>query len=64
MEGRSMAIERSPEEIFEGLYAQTAGLWGKADAESQRQSLQQTAEEIAIVDHWALPPDLEPRFFT
>jgi hypothetical protein len=58
-----MATERSPEEIFAGLYAQAAELWGKADAERQRQALQQTAEEIAIVDRWALPPDLEPRFF-
>ena len=58
-----MATERSPEEIFEGLYAQAAGLWGQEDAERQRQALHQTAEEIAIVDRWALPPDLEPRFF-
>jgi hypothetical protein len=58
-----MATERSPEEIFEGLYARAAELWGKADAESQRQALQQAAEEIATVDRGALPPDLEPRFF-
>jgi hypothetical protein len=58
-----MATERSPEEVFESLYAQAADLWGKEDAEHQRQALYQTAEEIAIVDRWALPPDLEPRFF-
>ncbi|HEY7491453.1 MAG TPA: hypothetical protein VIH59_10140 [Candidatus Tectomicrobia bacterium] len=58
-----MATEHSPEEIFEGLYAQAADLWGKEDAERQRQTLHQAAEEIASVNRWALPPDLEPRFF-
>ena len=58
-----MAAERSVEEVLDRLLAQAAGLWGKEDAEQQRQALRQAAEEITIVDRWAIPPDLEPRFF-
>jgi hypothetical protein len=38
-------------------------LWGEADAERQRQALQQAAEEIAVVESWDILPDLEPRLF-
>ena len=58
-----MALERSVAEIFAGLYSQAQCLWGETDAERQRQALRQAAEEIAVVDGWTIPPDLEPRFF-
>jgi hypothetical protein len=58
-----MAAERSTDAILEGLYAQAKSLWGEADADRQRQALRQTAEEIALVTHWEVPADLEPRFF-
>jgi hypothetical protein len=51
------------EEIFERFYIQAQRLWGKEDAERQRQALQRVAEEIVIVAGYDLPPDLEPRFF-
>jgi hypothetical protein len=59
----SKTTERSPQDIFQGLYAQAICLWGQHGAERQRQALQQTAEEIATMTRLALPPDLEPRFF-
>ena len=58
-----MARERLTEEIFERFYIQAQRLWGKEDAEQQRQALQRVAEEIVIVAGYDLPPDLEPRFF-
>jgi hypothetical protein len=58
-----MAIERSTAEIFAGLYSQAQRLWGEEDAERQRHALQRAAEEIAVVQGWEIPPDLEPRFF-
>ena len=58
-----MAIARSIEEILAGLSSQAEGLWGKAYAEQQHQALRRTAEEIALVQRYAVPPDLEPRFF-
>jgi hypothetical protein len=51
------------EEIAAGLYGQAQCLWGEADAEQQRQALRQAAEEIAVVERWEIPPDVEPRFF-
>jgi hypothetical protein len=58
-----VAIERSVEEILAGLSSQAEGLWGKADAEQQHQALRRAAEEIALVERYEVPPDLEPRFF-
>jgi hypothetical protein len=58
-----VAIARSVEEIFAQLYSQARCLWGEVDAERQRQALQQAAEEIALVEGWDIPPDLEPRLF-
>ena len=58
-----MAIARSVEEIFAVLYSQARCVWGEVDAERQRQALQQAAEEIALVEGWDIPPDLEPRLF-
>ncbi len=58
-----MAPERTVEKILVGLLAQAAQLWGEADAEQQRQGLQQTAEQILTMYTYALPADLEPRFF-
>lgn len=58
-----MATEHSTTEIFEMLLAQATCLWGEEDAERQRSGLQRTAEEIVIMNHYALLPDLEPRFF-
>ena len=58
-----VAIARSVEEIFTQLYSQARCLWGEADAERQRQALQQAAEEIALVEGWDISPDLEPRLF-
>ena len=58
-----MAMERTAAEIAEALYAQAAYVWGEEDAEGQRQALAQAAEEIVSMARYALPPDLEPRFF-
>jgi hypothetical protein len=58
-----VAIARSVEEVFAQLYSQARCLWGEADAERQRQALQQAAEEIAVVESWDISPDLEPRLF-
>jgi hypothetical protein len=58
-----MASERSVEEVFLRLFTQAVHLWGEADAERQRSFLQLTAEHIVTMDHYALPSDLEPRFF-
>jgi hypothetical protein len=63
MQEDSMTAERSPQDVFQGLYAQAICLWGQQDAERQRQALRQTAEELAAMTRWALPADLEPRFF-
>jgi hypothetical protein len=59
-----MARERSAAEILAELYSQAQCRWGEVDAERQRQALRQAAEEIAVVDGWTIPPDLEPRFFS
>jgi hypothetical protein len=58
-----MAIARSVDEILAGLHSQAESLWGKADAEQQHQALRRAAEEIALVERYEVPPDLEPRFF-
>ena len=58
-----MAVERSVDTVLAGLHAQAKSLWGEADADRQRQALRQAAEEITLVTHWEVPPDLEPRFF-
>jgi hypothetical protein len=58
-----VAIARSVEEILAGLYRQAENLWGKADAEQQHQALRRAAEEIALVERYEVPPDLEPRFY-
>lgn len=59
-----MATERAVvEEVLARLQAQAQCLWGKEDAARQEQALRQTAEEIATVCSWEVPPDLEPRFF-
>jgi hypothetical protein len=62
-ESTKMASERSVEEVFMRLFTQAVRLWGEVDAERQRPFLQQTAEHIVIMDRYALPSDLEPRFF-
>jgi hypothetical protein len=51
------------DEVFETLYAQAQKLWGEAYAEHKRAAIRQTAEEIVIVNNYAIPPDLEPQFF-
>jgi hypothetical protein len=56
-------MAHSTEKVLDLLYAQAVCLWGREDAEQQRQALQQTAEEIADMSGYELPPDLEPRFF-
>ena len=58
-----MDAERSTQAVLEALYTQARCLWGEADAEQQRPALLRTAEEIAIMAGYELPPDLEPRFF-
>jgi hypothetical protein len=58
-----MAGERTTAETLETLAAQARLLWGEADAERQRPTLSQTAEEIAIVARATVPADLEPKFF-
>jgi hypothetical protein len=58
-----MPVEQSAAAIFERLYDQAQRLWGEADAARQRQALRQAAEEMAVVERWQIPPDLEPRFF-
>lgn len=58
-----MASEPTMEDIFQRLYAQAQALWGKADAEQQRQALRQAAEEIATLSRCDVPPDVEPRFY-
>jgi hypothetical protein len=58
-----MTNERSVEEILARLSTHAAHLWGEEDAEGQRPTLQQTAEQIATTNRYTLPPDLEPRFF-
>jgi hypothetical protein len=58
-----MASERSAEELFTLLSSLAVHLWGEEDAARQRPALQQTAEYIAVTQRYALPPDLEPRFF-
>ena len=59
-----MASERrSAEEVFTLLSSLAVHLWGEEDAARQRPALQQTAEYIAVMQRYALPPDLEPRFF-
>jgi hypothetical protein len=60
---RTVTVERSPEAGLDVLYTQARCLWGEEDAEQQRPALQQTAEEIATMVRYDLPPDLEPRFF-
>lgn len=59
-----MANERTARAIFAQLSAQTRLLWDDADAERQRPALELTAEEIALVSGYPLPPDVEPTFFT
>jgi hypothetical protein len=58
-----MANEPSAEEIFTRLSSFAIHLWGEEDAARQRPALQQTAEYIAVMQGYVLPPDLEPRFF-
>lgn len=58
-----MAAEHAVEEVLDRLLAQAVSLWGKEDAERQRQALRQAAEEMTVVDRWTVSPDLEPRFF-
>ena len=58
-----MANERTADDIVTGLIAQARCLWGDEDVERQRPGLQRTAEELAILEAYVLPPDLEPRFF-
>ncbi len=58
-----MATEQPADHVLKVLTAQAALLWEQADAERQQPDLQRTAEEIAIMSRYPLPPDLEPRFF-
>jgi hypothetical protein len=58
-----MATGRSATEVLDVLSAQAACLWGEEEAERQRSGLQRTAEEIAVMELYTLPPDLEPQFF-
>ena len=58
-----MPHERVAEDVCNELIAMARVLWGEEDAERQRPGLEASAEQIVTQARYAIPVDLEPRFF-